>query len=201
MTDYDKILTACRTQEQRAILVLARIGGLRIPSEISTLTWSDVLWDIGKIWVTSPKTEHHTGKAGRFIPLWEPIRRELEALFFADEPDGKDDRVFRNRNSSSNLRTRFCKIQIRAGIVPMDKFFTNCRASRSTEVFESYGAHLESQWIGHSQAVAMRHYYQVRDVDYQAALEEKFESKPPMQVPSEITGKLSVGDLAESSPD
>jgi len=154
MSDYETIFSACRTQEQRTILVLARIGGLRIPSEISRLTWSDILWDIGKIWVSSPKTEHHPGKEGRFIPLWEPIRKELEALFFADEPDGKNDRVFRDRNSSSNLRTRFCKIQIRAGIVPMDKFFTNCRASRSTEVFEKYGAFLESQWIGHTQAVA-----------------------------------------------
>ena len=73
-----------------------------------------------------------------------------------------------------NLRTRFDKIQIRAGLVPIPKFFTNCRASRSTEVFEKYGAFLESQWIGHSHAVAMRHYFQVRDVDFQSALGEYF---------------------------
>jgi hypothetical protein len=99
-------------------------------------------------------------------------------LYFADEPDGKDDRIFRNRNTSSNLRTRFDKIQIRAGILPIKKFFTNCRASRSTEVFEKHGAFLESQWIGHTQAVAMRHYFQVRDDDFKAALEEEFTPKP-----------------------
>jgi len=178
MTDYNKILAACRTQEQRAILTLARIGGLRIPSEIANLTWSDILWEIGKIWIKSPKTEHHEGKAGRFVPLWEPIRKELDALYFADEPDGKDDRVFRNRNVKSNLRTRFEKIQIRAGLVPIEKFFTNCRSSRSTEVLEKYGPYLESQWIGHSQAVAMRHYYQVRNADFITALQEGFGSKP-----------------------
>ena len=104
MVDYEKILAACRTKEQRAILVLARIGGLRIPSEIANLTWADILWDIGRIWIKSPKTENYEGKAGRFVPLWAPIRKELEALFFAEEADGKDDRVFRNRTATSNLR-------------------------------------------------------------------------------------------------
>jgi len=188
MTDYEKILAACRTQEQRAVLVLVRIGGLRIPSEIANLTWADVLWDIGRIWIKSPKTEHYEGKKGRFVPLWEPMRRELEALYFADEPDGKDDRVFRNRTATSNLRTRFEKIQIRAGIVPIVKFFTNCRASRSTEVYEKYGAIKESLWIGHSQAVARRHYHQVPDADFEVALLENFESKPPMQKTGQITG-------------
>jgi len=195
MTDYEKMLATCRTQEQRAILALARIGGLRIPSELAGLTWADILWDIGKIWIQSPKTERHEGREGRFVPLWEPIRKELEALYFADEPDGKDDRIFRNRNSSSNLRTRFDKIQIRAGIVPIVRFFTNCRASRSTEVFEKYGAFLESQWIGHTQAVAMRHYYQVRDNDFRQALEENFESKPPTQKPGNIPSTPSEYEL------
>ena len=130
--------------------------------------------------------------------MWEPIRKELEALFFADDPDGKDDRVFRNRNSSSNLRTRFEKIQIRAGIVPIVKFFTNCRASRSTEVFEKYGAHLESQWIGHTQAVAMRHYYQVRDADFRMAIDEKFESSDLVQNPKPVTNPQ--GDELVTTP-
>ena len=182
MADYYKILAACRTQEQRAILTLARIGGLRIPSEIANLTWSDILWEIGKIWIKSPKTEHHEGKAGRFVPLWEPIRKELEALYFADEPDGKDDRIFRNRSATSNLRTRFDRIQIWAGILPIAKFFTNCRASRSTEVFERYGAIKEEQWIGHTEAVARRHYHQVPEADFKAALLENFELNQPKRV-------------------
>ena len=172
MTEYEKMLMACTTPEQRTILALARIGGLRVPSEVAELTWSDIRWDIGRIWIKSPKTEHHEGKKGRFVPLWESIRRELEALYFANEPDGKNDRVFRNRKATNNPRTRFEKIQIRAGIVPIQKFFTNCRASRSTEVFDRYGAICESAWIGHSQAVARRHYYMVRDEDYQTAMGE-----------------------------
>ena len=175
MADYEKILAACRTQEQRAILTLARIGGLRIPSEMANLKWDDITWpspdngEIGRIWIKSPKTEHHEGQEGRFVPLWPQIHKELEALYFADDADGSDDRVFRNREATSNLRTRFEKIQIRAGIVPIVKFFTNCRASRSTEVFDKYGAICESAWIGHSQAVARRHYYVVKDADYRAA--------------------------------
>ena len=169
MADYESLLAACTTQEQRTILTLARIGGLRIPSEITTLTWDDVNWEKHRLWIKSPKTEHHEDKKGRWVPLWEPIRRELEALYFVDDADGKDDRVFKNRGATSNLRTRFEKIQKRAGLTPIPKFFTNCRSTRSTEVYNEYGALKESMWIGHSTKIAERHYLQLRDEDYVAA--------------------------------
>jgi len=126
------------------------------------------------------------------------MRRELEALYFEDDADGKDDRVFRKRNASSNLRTRFEKIQIRAGIEPIDKFFTNCRASRSSEVEETYGSIKESLWIGHSEAVARRHYRRIPDDDYKAALLEDFESKPPMQKIGQITGAPPCAESVEA---
>ena len=181
MVDYEKMLDACHTQEQRTILTLARVGGLRIPSEIVGFTWKDIDWNEveGRIWVNSPKTAHVIGGKGRFVPLWEPIRRELQKLYFADDPDGKDDRVFPNRKMTSNLRTRFEQIQIRAGLTPIPRFFDNNRASRSTEVFNEYGANLESKWIGHTEAEARRAYYQVRDIDFRAALKEEFGTKPP----------------------
>ena len=179
------MLAACTTQEQRTILTLARIGGLR-SSEIFGLKWADVRWNINLLWTKSPKTEHHENKKGRFVPLWEPIRKELEAFYFCDDADGTDDRVFKNRNAMSNLRTRFDKIRIRAGLLPILKFFTNCRASRSTEVFTKYGPILESKWIGHSTGVAMRYYAQVRDVDIESAMREFAATAP--KVPSNEKG-------------
>lgn len=178
---YGKLLVECRTQEQRTILAFARIGGLRIPSEIARLTWADVLWERDRFFVESPKTERYKGKEGRFVPLFPELRKELEKLYFADEATGRDDRVFPNRRSDSNLRSLFEDVQKRAGIVPIDKFFINCRASRSTEVFDEYGAFLESQWIGHSTQVAMRHYCQVRDIDFAAAAGKDRPENPKYQ--------------------
>ena len=59
------------------------------------------------------------------------------------------------------------------GIVPhrrIGKPFNNMRASRSTEIYNEYGAFLESQWIGHSTKVAQAHYLQVRDEDFEKAV-------------------------------
>ena len=41
MTEYQRLLDACRCQEWRTIITLARIGGLH-PNEILTLRWSDI---------------------------------------------------------------------------------------------------------------------------------------------------------------
>jgi len=44
MDDYYLILLACPCLEWRVIVALARIGGLRCPSELFRLRWSDVDW-------------------------------------------------------------------------------------------------------------------------------------------------------------
>ena len=58
----------------RTIVALARYGGLRCPSEVLSLRWQDIDWEAGRIVVTSPKTEHHAGKASRTIPLFAELR-------------------------------------------------------------------------------------------------------------------------------
>ena len=40
--EYAKLLDACPNQEWRTIIALARIGGLRCPSELKQLRWPDV---------------------------------------------------------------------------------------------------------------------------------------------------------------
>lgn len=181
---FEKLLEQCRTQEQRTLLTLARIGGLRIPSEIAGLTWADVQWDKDTFFIKSPKTERH-GKDGRFVPLWEPIRRELQALRAESEYTAKNDPVFPGRNGNSNFRTRIEAIQKRAGIPLIPRFFDNCRASRSMEVFDKYGAFRESEWIGHSNGVAMQHYFKMKNSDYSDAVEdERFEEENPMDSPN-----------------
>jgi len=57
MEEYAKLLEACPNQEWRTIIALARIGGLRCPSELQRLRWSDVDWEQNRFTVHSPKTE------------------------------------------------------------------------------------------------------------------------------------------------
>ena len=58
---------------------------------------------------------------------------------------------------------------------PYPKLWQNLRSSRSTEVEREFGAFLESQWIGHTQAVAREHYLMVtqEDLDRATACEPK----------------------------
>ena len=67
--DAQKVIDACPDAEWRLIFALARFGGLRTPSELLTLRWADVNLPAGRMTVHSPKTEHHTGKAMRIVPM------------------------------------------------------------------------------------------------------------------------------------
>ena len=83
--EYAKLLDACPNQEWRTIMALARIGGLRCPSELQRLRWSDIHWAEKRFLVRSPKTEHHEGRKERVVPLFPELRTELERHFSLDE--------------------------------------------------------------------------------------------------------------------
>ena len=81
--DARRMLEACPSARWRAVVALARWGGLRVVSELVPLTWADVhLPDAtadderdraGWLNVRSPKTEHHPGGSGgrcRCSPNW-----------------------------------------------------------------------------------------------------------------------------------
>ena len=65
-----KILDACTDAQSRLIFAFCRFGGLRCPSEITTLKWSDADWEKNRIKIHSIKTEHHQGKDMRKIPIF-----------------------------------------------------------------------------------------------------------------------------------
>lgn len=45
----EEVLAACPNDEWRLIFALARYGGLRCPSELVTLRWSDIDWEKGRV--------------------------------------------------------------------------------------------------------------------------------------------------------
>lgn len=164
-----KILNACPNVQWKAIFALARWGGLRCPSEMQPLQWEHVNWSEKRILVTSPKTEHHDGKESRVIPLFPILEKVLlEAL--EDAPEGTTHVLWRYRLRNANLRTGMHKIIWEAGYKPWPKLFMNLRASRQTELAETFPQHVVCKWIGNSKAVADKFYLQVTDEHFERAV-------------------------------
>ena len=146
---------------------LCRFGGLRCPSEIFALRWTDVDFDRGRMKVRSQKGANF-GKALREVPLFPEVRHVLGELYL--EPDGGEFVIATNdRSSQTNLRTVFEKILRKAGVDPWQRLFQNLRASRETELAQDHAIHLVTAWLGNTPKVAMEHYLQVRDEDFAKA--------------------------------
>ncbi len=163
-----KVLDACPDLQWRLIFSLARFGGLRIPSELVGLKWEDVFWDEKKIRVLSSKTEHIPGKDHRWVPLFPQI---LEPLLEAFKIAKKGDKFIFSREitGSSNLRQGLTGIIKKAGLSPWPKLFQNLRASRETDLCQEYPLHVAAGWIGNTPKVAIGHYLQTIDSDWEKA--------------------------------
>lgn len=167
MDDYKALIKAAPNVDWRCIIALARIGGVRIPSEALTLKWEDIDWAASRIRITSPKTEHH-GQGARIIPLFPELLDVLTEAF-GKATDHEVYVITRYRSGKQNLRTQFSKIIRRAGLTQWPKLFVNMRASRATELAQLHPQHVCSAWLGHSATVASEHYLRVRDEDFAKA--------------------------------
>ena len=161
MAEYAKLLDACPNQEWRAIIALARIGGLRCPSELKQLRWKDVDFDGNRFLVKSPKTERHEKHRERLVLLFDELRTELE------KHDKTTEFVVQGfQRTSWNLYDPFQEIAERSGLGKIACPFVNMRRSRSNEVFRRWGEAQERLWIGHSTDVMEKHYLQSLDEDF-----------------------------------
>ena len=146
------ILNACPDHEWRMIFALARFAGLR-RCELLTITWTDILWDVGKLRIDSPKT------GLRYCPIFPEVKQILRDAQEA-APDGST-RCLERYSRLSNLGPQMDRVVTLAGIVPWEKTFQNLRSSRRTELQERFPDHVINEWLGHSSAVAAKHYLQV----------------------------------------
>ena len=209
LEDTSKLLDACPNWEWRTIVALSRHGGLRCPSEVLSLRWEDIDWDAGKVRVISPKTEHHPGKDSRLIPLFPELRRWLgEALELAPDKTEYVLERFRARAMGPagwrgcNLRTTFEKIIRRAGLTAWPRLFHNLRASRETELMERFPIQVVTAWLGNTPTIALKHYLQVTDQHFLAALEGGAEAvQNPVQQPSEDAGNDRQGEIGPDGAD
>jgi len=166
-----RALDACPTLEWRLIIVLGRFAGLRLPSEIVGLRWSDVHWDRHFMLVRSPKTEHHSGGDERMIPIFPDLYPTLRAAY--DAAAGSEGPVIATphyRHPKANLRTPLLRILRDAGIEPWPSLFQNLRKTCATELVEA--GHPEwkvCRWLGHSDAIGRKHYRSMTEADFAEA--------------------------------
>jgi len=185
-----KVLEACPDAQWRLLFALSRFGGLRCPSEHLGLRWADVDWDRRRFTVHSPKTARK-GKPSRLVPLFPELRPYLEAVYFAYLEAGEvpEHVITRYRDTNANLRTQLIRIIGRAGLQPWPKLFQNLRATRATElVSQGWPEYKVCAWLGHTEAVAKRHYWQVTDADYQRAAGVDSSDPAALQMALQVSG-------------
>ena len=160
--------------ELRAVIALSRFGGLRTPSETLALTWQDVDLTARRLTVHASKTEHLEDGGIRYCPIFEELYPYLLHLQDIARP-GIDcpmssPVITRWSSADQNLRTPFLKVLRRAGIKAWPKLFHNMRATRQTELLAQFPAKDVCDWLGNSQAVAMKHYAMPTNDSFQRAI-------------------------------
>jgi len=171
MAEAQAVLGACPDAQWRLIFALSRYGGLRCPSEHLGLRLADVDWEHSRFTVRSPKTERHVGKESRLVPIFPELRPYLNEVWDAAEP-GTEHLITRYRDKGQNLRTQLERIIRKAGLKPWPKLFQNLRASRATELVSAGWPEFKvCSWLGHTEAIAKKHYWQVTDADFEKAAE------------------------------
>ncbi|MDR0869612.1 MAG: site-specific integrase [Planctomycetaceae bacterium] len=100
---------------QRSIITLARNGGLRCPSELAGLKWSEVNWERNRFIAHSLKTEHHEGKDRHIVPIFSELYPHLRDAF--ENAPERIDRIFPEITENKSLGSFISKPAVRAGIV------------------------------------------------------------------------------------
>lgn len=149
----------------RTLLALARLGGLRTPSETHALRWQDIDWHRDRIRVTSPKTAHHAGKESRTVPLYGELRPILEEAYEL-APEGATHVVILPRRGLARPLRRMIEA---AGLPQWPRLWNALRSSRETDLLERFPAHVVCAFQGHDRKIQDRHYALVTEAHYRKA--------------------------------
>ena len=145
-TTFLKVLDHCPNTQWKLIVSLARVSGIRIPSELVGLTWECIHWDKNTMTIPAPKTEHIKGRGFREVPLFPEIKSLLHDAF-KDAPKNEK-MIFPTVLTSTNLRRGLTRIIENAGVPVWEKLFHNLRASRASELLKDYPLNVVISWLG-----------------------------------------------------
>ncbi len=149
----------------RLIIALCRYAGLRCPSEVLALKWSQVDFSENKLNIPGAK-----GKDGetrwRTMPILPELRAYLEDAFNPEQIRV----IHRYSQSNSNLRKGFLQILEKAQITPWPRLFHNLRGSLETDLANHLPLHVVTSWLGNSERVARKHYLKVTPEHFAIAI-------------------------------
>ena len=166
------LLSACESAEERLMVGLARFAGLRTPSEIADLRWSDFDSASRTLRIRSPKTAHHADGGIRKVPVF-PILMDL--LEDQRACSGLSEHLLPNLRHYPSLSTRMRRIIRSAGMFQYPRALHNLRLSCISEwvLVDRRDLVTVAEWAGHTIQVMTRHYLKQIHADSasQAALQ------------------------------
>jgi integrase len=167
--DARKVLAELPTTEWKLLFALSRWGGLRVGSEVRRLTWADVDRAQERLLIRSPKTEHHAGHESRWLPIF-PELAPLLAQQFAEAAEGEllVLPMLQGRTDAA-LRGPLERAIKRTGLTAWPRLWHSLRATRQTELENSFPSHVVCAWMGNSASTAAKHYLQVTDDHFREA--------------------------------
>lgn len=164
--DVLAVLNGLPSAEERLAIGLARFAGLRVPSELKHLKWSDLIRNkdgaIDGIKVRTPKTEK-TGNHTKVVPVSE----DLAVLLKEAEAVSASKNMFPNVRFPNRLLRTACK---QTGTPAWPKLTHNLRASCLTDWVSEFDEVLAAQWGGITVQVLLRHY--IRNVRAEVSARE-----------------------------
>jgi len=159
VADLDRILEKCPSNGWRALFALARLAGLR-RGEALRLQWGDIDWQEKTISVRAEanargKREEGTKQRARVVPI-EPRLYTLLRGYYDDAPEGA---VLVCPVGPNNIDRDARVIVKHAGLPVYSKPFHSLRKVLESTWLSQHPAMTVCAWLGHSPAVAAKHYH------------------------------------------
>jgi integrase len=168
LDDTKRLLAACKSREERLLVSLGRFAGLRIPSEIKELRWSNFEEDFRVMRIHAPKT----GKS-RIVPVMGDL---YEVLREDQIPHDASEFVFPRLRRYPSLSTAMRRIIRKSGVEDYPRALHNLRGSCITDWVSEHKSIAEvAGWAGHSVQVMTKHY--LRAQSQQSALRAATDSQ------------------------
>jgi integrase len=149
-----KVMACCRDDHDRLFFALARFAGLRVPSEVRHLRYSDFTENTIRI-----HADTKTGK--REVPLFCEVRKIVDRIKASlGDKYNSAALVF---PKVGGFRRRILQAIKKSGVKCWTKLFVNLRSSCITDFSErGYAEKTMDAIFGNSAAVRLRHYIQFR---------------------------------------
>lgn len=176
LDDLEKILSECPSDGWRVLWGLGRLAGLRL-GESRRLRWRDIDFAGKVLTVWPPNGEETTKKRKRVVPI-SPRLFRLLADAQLSAPDGVDNVLHGVHAPGSKFYNRVKKIVLDAGLTPWAKPMHTLRKNLATDWYEQHPPMDVAKWLGHSPAVAMKHYHQTKKTAIEGVTDEQRSTEP-----------------------